>query len=444
MPPPCRRPPPACALRPARARPRGCGGLPPRPRPPRVTLLRAPGIYALDRPGGDPRERLRRGTPVLHAADDVHTNHVHADDLARACVAALHRGPAQRALHVSDDGDLKTGDHYDLVARLAGLPPLPRIGRDEAAARFTPMQLSFLGESRRLVNARLKRELRLRLRYPTVVQAFAAAGAAGARRAALTRGRPRAGTGRRSPPRYSPSSPAGSASHMHFSGIATAAPAARYTKADCLAAFRRSDWFARLDRALALHRADRAASATTASRRGGWPSTRSTRCSRSTPTRSAARFLAHAPALAERGRRAARSPTPGSTPADIDAVVVSTCTGYLCPGLSGYVVERLGLRADVQAYDLVGQGCAAALPNLQLGRALLGSGACDARAVGLRRGQQRGDVPRRRPRRADQRLPVRRRRRRRGAVAPRRPTVARRVEWKDERLADRAGRSATR
>ena len=60
---------------------------------------------------------------------------------------------------------------------------------------------------------------------------------------------------------------------------------------------------------------------------------------------------------------------------EIDAVVVSTCTGYLCPGLSGYVVERLGLRADVQAFDLVGQGCAAALPNFQLGRALLGSGA---------------------------------------------------------------------
>ncbi len=149
----------------------------PRPCPPRVTLLRAPGIYALDRAGGDPRERLRRGTPVLAAAEDVHTNHVHADDLARACVAALHHGPAQRALHVSDDGDLKTGDHYDLVARLAGLPPPPRLTRAEAATRLSPMQLSFLGESRRLGNARLKRELRLRLRYPTVVQAFAGAAA---------------------------------------------------------------------------------------------------------------------------------------------------------------------------------------------------------------------------------------------------------------------------
>ena len=61
---------------------------------------------------------------------------------------------------------------------------------------------------------------------------------------------------------------------------------------------------------------------------------------------------------------------------DIDAVIVSTCTGYLCPGLSGYVIEALGLRCSVQAIDLVGQGCAAALPNMRLGSALLASGQC--------------------------------------------------------------------
>ena len=110
----------------------------------------------------------------------------------------------------------------------------------------------------------------------------------------------------------------------------------------------------------------RSCSATTASRRAGSRSTRSTRSSRSTPTRSggaSSPMRRCSPATPAR----ARSPLPGSMPRAIDAVVVSTCTGYLCPGLSGYVVERLGLRADVQAYDLVGQGCAAALPNLQLG-----------------------------------------------------------------------------
>jgi nucleoside-diphosphate-sugar epimerase len=134
----------------------------------RVTLLRVPGIYASDRPGGHPRERLARGTPVLAAADDVYTNHIHADDLARACVAALFRGLPQRVVHTSDDTELKMGDYFDLAADLCGLPRPPRISRTEAAGRLSPMQMSFMSESRRLDNTRLKRELRLRLRYPTV------------------------------------------------------------------------------------------------------------------------------------------------------------------------------------------------------------------------------------------------------------------------------------
>ena len=132
-----------------------------------VTLLRIPGIYAGDREGGHPRDRLSRGAPVLVADDDVYTNHIHADDLARACVAALHRGLPQRVLHVCDDTQMKMGDYFDLAADLCALPRLPRISREQAAAQMSPMQLSFMGESRRLLNERLKRELRLRLRYPT-------------------------------------------------------------------------------------------------------------------------------------------------------------------------------------------------------------------------------------------------------------------------------------
>jgi nucleoside-diphosphate-sugar epimerase len=133
----------------------------------RVTLLRIPGIYAGDREGGHPRERLVRGAPVLRAEDDVYTNHIHADDLARACVVALHRGLPQRVLHVCDDTQMKMGDYFDLAADLCALPRPPRISREEAAVQMSPMQLSFMGESRRLSNERLKRELRLRLRYPT-------------------------------------------------------------------------------------------------------------------------------------------------------------------------------------------------------------------------------------------------------------------------------------
>lgn len=140
----------------------------------RVSLLRIPGIYAGDRVGGHPRERLARGTPVLAAEDDVYTNHIHADDLARACIAALHRGRPQRVVHASDDTELKMGDYFDLAARLCGLPPPPRLARADAAQQLSPMQLSFMSESRRLVNERLKRELGLRLRYPTVDEGLVA------------------------------------------------------------------------------------------------------------------------------------------------------------------------------------------------------------------------------------------------------------------------------
>jgi nucleoside-diphosphate-sugar epimerase len=143
----------------------------------RVSVLRVPGIYALDREGGDPRERVRRATPLLVADDDVYTNHIHADDLARACVAALLRGAPQRVYHVSDDSQMKMGEHFDAVADVFGLPRPPRLTRDEAAQTLSPLQMSFLAESRRLDNRRLHHELRLRLRYPTPAAAWITASA---------------------------------------------------------------------------------------------------------------------------------------------------------------------------------------------------------------------------------------------------------------------------
>ena len=162
-----------------------------------------------------------------------------------------------------------------------------------------------------------------------------------------------------------------SAPRMFFRGIGTATPEARYTKAECLEAFQKSAWYARLDtrshfiarsvlqhdngieaRRLALDSLDDVFTID--------------------PNTLAQRFLTHAPALAAKAAQRALDNS-GLTASDIGALVVSTCTGYLCPGLSGYVVELLGLRPDVQAFDLVGQGCAAAVPNLQLARALLAS-----------------------------------------------------------------------
>ncbi len=135
-----------------------------------VHILRIPGIYAPDRDGGTPRARLLKGTPVLAPDDDVYTNHIHANDLARACLTAMWRGKPQRVTNASDDSDLKMGDYFDLAADLYGLPRPPRLARSAAEKQLPAMQLSFMAESRRLDNHRLKRELRLALHYPTVVE----------------------------------------------------------------------------------------------------------------------------------------------------------------------------------------------------------------------------------------------------------------------------------
>ena len=129
-----------------------------------LSILRAPGIYAETRL---PLERLRQGTPVLVGDDDVFTNHVHADDLARAVVAALFRAKPNRAYNICDDTEEKMGNWFDAVADAFQLARPPRVSWEEAERRIAPLLLSFMSESRRLSNARMKRELRMRLLYPT-------------------------------------------------------------------------------------------------------------------------------------------------------------------------------------------------------------------------------------------------------------------------------------
>ena len=162
---------------------------------------------------------------------------------------------------------------------------------------------------------------------------------------------------------------------MYFRAIATATPVARFTKAECLEAFHKSDWFARLD--ARSHYIAR----TVLQRDNGIEARRlavSTLAEvfKIDPNTLVKRFLTHAPMLAIEAAKNALSKS-GLEAKDIDAIVISTCTGYLCPGLSGYVVEGLGLRKNIKAFDLVGQGCAAALPNLQLCSAMLASNSCE-------------------------------------------------------------------
>lgn len=128
----------------------------------KTVTLRVPGIYG---PGRLPAERLRRGDPVLRAEDSPYTNRVHADDLAEACQLALDRGEACAAYNVSDGQPTSMTDYLLRAARLLGLPEPAQVPMAEARARFSPMLLSFLEESKRLDAGRL-RALGWQPRYP--------------------------------------------------------------------------------------------------------------------------------------------------------------------------------------------------------------------------------------------------------------------------------------
>jgi len=130
-----------------------------------TSILRVPGIYAADRL---PLQRLQQCTPAIVQHEDSYSNHIHADDLAHCIIAALHHAKPNRVYHTSDDSALKMGEYFDLVADAFNLPRPPRISRAAAQHVLSPMMLSFVNESRRLTNARMKNELKVKLLYPTV------------------------------------------------------------------------------------------------------------------------------------------------------------------------------------------------------------------------------------------------------------------------------------
>src|SRR5882672_7866070 len=161
---------------------------------------------------------------------------------------------------------------------------------------------------------------------------------------------------------------------MFITGLGTASPPHRYAQTDCWEVFRHSPFSNQLSprsraivkkvlignngidsRHLALENLNQAFDLT--------------------PDALHDRFVRTAPLLASQAASRAMADA-GNQPEQIDAVIISTCTGYLCPGLTSYVSERLGLRPDVLTLDLVGQGCGAALPNLRVGEALLAAGSC--------------------------------------------------------------------
>lgn len=131
----------------------------------RASILRVPGIYAHNRL---PLDRLHNGFPAITAADDGYSNHIHADDLARIAVATLRYGKASRVYQTVDEGEMKMGDYFDAVADAFGLPHPPRLSREDVRQKVSPMMWSFMNESRRMTDTRMKQELKVKLLYPTV------------------------------------------------------------------------------------------------------------------------------------------------------------------------------------------------------------------------------------------------------------------------------------
>jgi alkylresorcinol/alkylpyrone synthase len=159
---------------------------------------------------------------------------------------------------------------------------------------------------------------------------------------------------------------------MFITGLGIASPPGRYTQRECWEALKQSNQFAAMStRSRALLRKVLSGNNGIATRHLALESL--TEAFDVTPDTLHGRFLRHAPALAAQAAQQAIADA-GSSPAEMDAIIISTCTGYLCPGLTSYVSERLGLRGDVLALDLVGQGCGAAVPNLRTAEALLLSG----------------------------------------------------------------------
>jgi nucleoside-diphosphate-sugar epimerase len=129
-----------------------------------VVILRVPGIYAGNRL---PVERLQKGTPALLESEDVFTNHIHADDLARLTILSMYRASSQRVINACDNSDLKMADYFDLVADKMNLPRPPRVDKETLKTMVSPQLLSFMQESRRISNDRLQ-EIGFQFLYPTV------------------------------------------------------------------------------------------------------------------------------------------------------------------------------------------------------------------------------------------------------------------------------------
>lgn len=136
-----------------------------------VVILRVPGIYG---PGKLPVERLRKGLPIVREAEAPYSNRIHADDLARVCAAAMQRGTPGAVYNVADNQPTTMSHYFNSIADTLGLPRPPAVSMREAREQLTAAMLSFIDESRRIDNRKMREELGVTLLYPDLASGLAA------------------------------------------------------------------------------------------------------------------------------------------------------------------------------------------------------------------------------------------------------------------------------
>lgn len=130
-----------------------------------VIILRVAGIYG---PGRIPLDRISSRHPLLNEAEAGYSNRIHAEDLARVCLAAMDKGEDGDIFNVCDGETSKMTDYFNAITDLLGLPRLPQVPLNEAREVMTPLMFGYLTESRRVDNRRMLAKLGITLRYPTL------------------------------------------------------------------------------------------------------------------------------------------------------------------------------------------------------------------------------------------------------------------------------------
>ncbi len=138
-----------------------------------LVILRVTGIYG---PGRLPVARILQGHPVLKIEEASFTNRIHALDLVRICLAAMEKGEDGDIFNVCDGQKSSMTEYFTAVADLHKLPRPKQISMEEAEREMNPLMLSYLKESRRMDNRKMREKLGIELLYPTLDEGLKACG----------------------------------------------------------------------------------------------------------------------------------------------------------------------------------------------------------------------------------------------------------------------------